>query len=225
MSARIITVLNFKGGSGKSTISMNLAGTLARRGAKVLVCDADPQGTATRWATSADEAKPFPASIAGLGAAGSKVSMELRKFVGDYEWIVVDCPPAVDSPIPLSALSVSDLGLVPVIPSPLDLWATLGIRDVFATAEGVNPNLLARLVVNQCPPNTNLSKEVLDALPEFGIELCRTQIHQRTAFRQAAVVGGTVHDLDKTASQAIGEIDALTDEVLEILGVQARGEG
>ena len=115
MAARIITVLNFKGGSGKSTISMHLAGTLARRGAKVLVVDADPQGTSLRWAASADESKPFPASMAGLGAAGSKVDMEIRKYVGDYEFIIVDCPPAVDSPIPLSALSVSDLGLVPVI--------------------------------------------------------------------------------------------------------------
>ena len=202
MSARIVTVLNFKGGSGKSTISMHLAGTLARRGNKVLVVDADPQGTSLRWAASADESKPFPAAVAGLGAAGSKVAMELRKFVGDYDYLIVDCPPAVDSPIPLSALSVSDLGLVPVIPSPLDMWATLGIRKVVEVAMGVNPDLVTRLVVNQCT----------------------AQIGQRTAFRQAAVVGGTVHDLDKNAAPAVAEIDALTDEALALLGVKASAQ-
>ena len=92
------------------------------------------------------------------------------------------------------------------------------------TAEAVNPELITRLVVNQCQPNTNLAKEVLDVLPEFGISLCETNIHQRTAFRQAAVVGGTVHDLDKSAALAIAEIDALTDEALELLGVKARAE-
>jgi chromosome partitioning protein len=225
MSARITTVLNFKGGSGKSTISMHLAGTLAKRGAKVLVCDADPQGTSLRWAASADEGKPFPAAVAGLGAAGSKVNMEIRKFVADYDHIIVDCPPAVDSPIPLSALSVSDLGLVPIIPSPLDMWATLGIRKVVEVAQGINTDLAARLVVNQCQPNTTLAREVLDVLPEFGIELCSTWIHHRTAYRQAAVIGGTVHDIGSAAAQAITEIDALTEEVLGLLGLGEHSAG
>ncbi len=94
MTAKIITVCNQKGGSGKTTLSMQLAGTLARRKNKVLVVDADPQGTATRWAASASDENPFPASVIGLSAANEKVHREVKKFVGDYDFIVIDCPPA-----------------------------------------------------------------------------------------------------------------------------------
>src|SRR2546423_12417101 len=97
MAAKIIAVVNQKGGSGKTTLSMQLAGSLARRGSKVLVVDADPQGTATRWAASADDEKPFPASVVGLSAASTKVHREVRKFVPDYQYIIIDCPPAADS--------------------------------------------------------------------------------------------------------------------------------
>ena len=84
MPAKIITVANQKGGSGKTTVSMQLAGTLARRGYRVLVVDADPQATATRWAASASDEIPFPASVVGLSAANEKVHREVRKFIDDY---------------------------------------------------------------------------------------------------------------------------------------------
>jgi chromosome partitioning protein len=66
----------------KTTLSMQLSGSLARRGHDVLVVDADPQGTATRWAASAEDDKPFPATVAGLAAAGGKVNREVKKYVG-----------------------------------------------------------------------------------------------------------------------------------------------
>ena len=125
MAAKIIAVVNQKGGSGKTTLSMQMAGALARRGKKVLVVDADPQGTATRWAASAEDDNPFPAAVVGLSAASEKVHREVRKFVDNYDFILIDCPPAADSPVPQSALLVADLALVPIIPSPLDMWAAM----------------------------------------------------------------------------------------------------
>lgn len=194
MSAKIIVVTNQKGGSGKTTLSMQLAGSLARRGNKVLVVDADPQGTATRWAAAADDDKPFPASVVSLSAASSKVHREVKKFIGDYDFIVIDCPPAADSPVPQSALLVADLALVPIIPSPLDMWAAVGIRQVIENVGGINEDLKSRLVINQCQPNTTLAREALEILPEFGIELCPAYIHQRQVYRQSAVFGQSVHD-------------------------------
>jgi len=217
MTAKIITVCNQKGGSGKTTLSMHLAGTLARRKNKVLVVDADPQGTATRWAASADDDKPFPASVVGLSAASEKVHREVKKFVENYDFIIIDCPPAADSPVPQSALLIADLALVPIIPSPLDLWASVGIRKVIENVGDINETLKARLVVNQCQPKTNLAKEALEVLPEFGIAVCKNYLRQRTAYRQSAVFGQTVQDFGSKAAEAIAEVEALTDEILSVL--------
>lgn len=214
MPAQIIAVVNQKGGAGKTTVSMQLAGTLGRRGRKVLVIDADPQGTATRWAASAADEAPFPATISGLSAAGDKVHREAKKYVDDFELIVIDCPPAADSPVPQSALLIADVGLVPVVPSPLDLWASVGIGKVIDGLRDLNEALRPLIVVNQCQPQTAIAKEALEVLPQFGMPVLATRLHQRTAYRQAAVFGGTVHDLGPRAAPAIAEVDALTDEIL-----------
>jgi chromosome partitioning protein len=222
MAAKIIAVVNQKGGSGKTTLSMQLAGALARRGNKVLVVDADPQGTATRWAASAEDEKPFPASVVGLSAASTKVHREVRKFVDDYRYIIIDCPPAADSPVPQSALLVADLALVPVIPSPLDMWAAVGIREVISNVGDINEDLKSRLVINQLQPNTTLAKEALEVLPEFGIESCNTYMRQRQVYRQSAVFGQTVHDFGSKAAAAVEEVEALADEALAILSGKER---
>ena len=217
MPAQIIALVNQKGGSGKTTISMQLAGALSRRKGRVLVVDADPQGTATRWAASSEDEKPFPAAVVGLSAANNKVHREVRKFVDNYDYIIIDCPPAADSPVPQSALLVADLALVPIIPSPLDMWAAVGIREVISTVSDLNEELRARLIINQCQPNTTLAQEALEVLPEFGIDLCNTYLRQRQVYRQSAVFGQTVHDFGSKATAATEEIEALTDEVLALL--------
>ena len=116
-TARIIALVNQKGGPGKTTLAMHLAGELARRGARVMVADADPQATATRWAAAAPEDLPFPAAVAGLAATDGRIH---REFIDVFDFVVVDCPPSADSPVSQSALLVADLALVPVIPSPPD---------------------------------------------------------------------------------------------------------
>ena len=120
MAASSITVFNQKGGAGKTTLSMQLAGTLAHRSHKVLVVDTDPQGTATRWSASAPQDKTFPAAVNGLSAAGAMVHREVRKFVDDYRFIIIDCPPALESVVPESALLISDIALVPIKALPGD---------------------------------------------------------------------------------------------------------
>jgi chromosome partitioning protein len=217
MTAKIIAVVNQKGGSGKTTISMQLAGAIARRGNKVLVVDADPQGTATRWAASAEDNTPFPAPVVGLSAASAKVHREVKKFVEDYDCIIIDCPPAADSPVPQSALLIAELALVPIIPSPLDMWAAVGIRQVIVNVNDINESLQARLVLNQCQPNTTLTQETLEVLPQFGIELTKAQIRHRQVYRQSAVFGQTVHNFGNKASAAIEEIEDLTSEIFHIL--------
>ncbi len=217
MTSKIITVANQKGGAGKTTIAMQLAGTFAKSDYRVLVVDADQQGTATRWAASAEDDKPFPAAVINLSATGGKLHREVKKFVGDYQIIIIDCPPAADSPVPQSALLISDIAIVPVIPSPLDMWASVGIRQVIENVQDINESLSARVVINQHQSQTNLARDVMEILSDFGIDLAESRLHQRVAFRQSPVIGGTVHDFGKKAQQAADEINNLADEVLKIL--------
>jgi chromosome partitioning protein len=182
------------------------------------VADADIQSNACRWAAAAEDENPFPATVVGVGAAGGKLHRELKKVVGDYAYIIVDCPPAADSPVPASALLVSNLVIVPVIPSPLDMWASVAIRKVVENSLDLNEALSARLVINQCVPHTSLSKDAQEVLPQYGIKLFDTYVRQREVYRQSALFGQTVHHFGAKAQAAIDEIEALTDEVLGILG-------
>lgn len=218
MNTKIIAIVNQKGGCGKTTITMQLAGALGNDNKKVLVVDADPQGTATRWATNADDEKPFPATMSGLSAAGSKVHREVKKYIGEYEYILIDCPPAVDSPTPQSALMIADLALVPVIPSPADLWAAIGIQELIQRISDINETLVSRLVANMCQANTTVNEEALKILDSFGIDKLESRLCLRTAYRQSAIFGGTVFDI-KGAEKATEEIKSLKKEVLSLLKV------
>ena len=220
MKAKVIAVVNQKGGAGKTTVAMQLAGSLARQNFKILVVDADPQGTSTRWAASADDDTPFPATVVGLSAAQGKLHREVKKLMGDYHYVIIDGPPAADSPVAQSALMIADLALVPIIPSPLDMWASLGIKKAIEDATDMNENLKSRLVVNQCQPSTRLASDVLDLLQQFGIPMAVSQFHQRTVYRESAVFGKTEHDMGYKAKPAIDEVEMLTKEVIYLL--QAR---
>ncbi len=221
MTARIVAVTNQKGGSGKTTVAMVLAGTWGRRGRRVMVIDADAQGTATQYAASAPDDRPFPASVSGLSAAGDKIHREIRKHVEDYDVIVVDCPPSVDAVTPQSALLVADLALIPVVPSPADLWAAVGTRQLIERIGVINQTLASRLVINASQPQIRLTRAVIDELDDFGIERLPATLASRTAFRQAMALGLAIQDLGSAAKAAAEEAEALADAVDAVLAQPA----
>jgi chromosome partitioning protein len=215
--AKIIAVVNQKGGVGKTTLSMQLAGTFSRRKKKVLVIDADRQGSAIRWAANATDDEPFPASVAGLSTADAKVHREVKKFINDYDIIIIDCPPAVESPVPQSALMIADLALVPILPSPPDLAAAVAMCELINNLKDVNEELKARVVVNGYKPRTTLSRSTQEVVPEFGVPVCKAYVQEREVYRQSAGLGQTVHYFGAQADAAITEMDNLATEVERIL--------
>lgn len=214
MSARVIAVVNQKGGAGKTTVAMLLAGSLGERGARVLVADADPQNTASHWAGISGE---FPAEVEDVSGDEGKLHKQLRKRVDDFDYIVIDSPPAATAPVTHSALKAAHLALVPIVPSPLDIWAAARIRDAIFEVMQKNPALQARVVLNQLQPNTLMSREILALLPQFGVPLLSATLRQRTVYRECAAQGVTVGSLGSRAEMAAKEVDFLRRRVLALL--------
>lgn len=217
MPARIITIANQKGGAGKTTLAMSISGALAMRGHKVLVVDADAQGTATQWAGSAPEAKPFPATVISLAHAKGKLHQMLKPLVADYDFIVIDCPPSVEEQASQSALLVSDVCLVPLQPTPADLWATVGIFELVNKALTINPELKAFAVANRVA-SSNLSKQVLDVMKDNEIQLLETRLGNRTSYQESTIRGTTPHHLGAAHKVAAAEVDALLADVFTKMG-------
>lgn len=212
--AYVITVANQKGGSGKTTISMNLAGALARRGYKTLVVDADKQNSAVLWSGNSETG--FPATVVNL-AENKNIHNEVGRLAKDYHFIIVDCPPAADSLVSVRVMPVSDLVLIPLVPAPIDMWATTALKIAIDQAQALNPNLQARIVMNRCQVRTRLTREVLEVAKDIGIPLLSTLIRQRVAFSEMPGAGATVFDYMSAAPDAVAEIEAMTNEVIEII--------
>jgi len=224
--AKITTVFNQKGGSGKTTLTMQLGGTIQMRGYNTLIIDMDPQGTASRHSASAPDDKAFPAQVISLAAHGGKMHREVARHAGAYDVILIDCPPAADSPAPQSAMLVSDLALIPVIPAPGDMWATETAKLLVENARIHNENLVARIVPNLVR-HTALAKELLAVMAkDEDCPVTKTLLELRNAYCECLLRGGTVHDVPLRQSKAaIAEVEALTTEVLGLLNLPAYKKG
>lgn len=225
MAAKIIVLCNKKGGPGKTTLAINIGATLAEKG-EVILIDADPQQSAVKWNSSAPEDAPLPMTV--MGYHQEKVHQAIRKVVDRYDYILVDTPPSslAVSTITRSALIAADLVLVPVTPSPLDIWEAMTISELLEEInqmrEGgkVEP-LQAWIVINKLKSRTTLGAEVKAALGNIGIPVIKTVIHEREAYKHAVVDGCTVLNLKgggDGAKAAAEEIRALVKEVVRIIG-------
>jgi chromosome partitioning protein len=216
MSAQIIAVANQKGGCGKTTTSMSLAGELAERGHKVLVADADKQNTSVMWARAATDDAPFPATVLSFSAYGATLHREIQRQLDNYDYIIIDAPPSVESVVPQSALLIANIVIIPLPPSPPDLWSSQGIKTLIQNAQVVNEGLIPVVLINKMQ-RTALSRAVMDELENFGFPILNTKLALRTAYQEASISGSTLKGLGRSAKPAGLEIKALADEILTLL--------
>lgn len=210
MTSTIFSISNQKGGTGKTTLTMNFAAGLAKRG-RTLVIDADPQGSAGMWASLASEDKPFPVSV--ISVAGN-LAREVKRFSSDYQYIVIDCPPTLETDATCAAMMVSDVVLIPTLPSPVDLWASLKLAKTIEQIKLSHPSLRTYLVINQLEPRSALSRGMQQALSEFDIPALEASMRRRAIYRNSALEGVSVFCMGKRAEPAAQEVSAIIEEVL-----------
>ena len=205
----VIAVVGNKGGAGKTTLSINLAAGLSKQ-TSVAIVDADPQGSALQWRAIADEAGTLP-----VFPASEELHALTASLLMNHQYIVIDCPPSVHAAETSAALEISNLALVPVQPSPMDLWATVHIERAISSARETNPSLRAMLVINQLETRTTLSRLVREALDVIALPVADSALQRRAIYRNSALEGRSVFDMGRRGIDAVTEIDQLIHEVTQ----------
>lgn len=213
---KTISVVNQKGGVGKTTVAVNLLAELAA-GTSALLIDADPQASAAGWVSRAPEDRSYPGRWREVTDAEE---LKTIPSLAGFDWTVIDGPPSLGSPLMDVALAVADLAIIPVTPSVIDLMSM-----VEATAVSVqkaltdNPNLFFAVLINRRQPGTTMAQEVRGALEAEGIPVFNTEWSQSTAHVSAAAEGIPVSRYRGwNWRAAYREVSALADEVREVLG-------
>ncbi|EPD8582822.1 TPA: AAA family ATPase [Salmonella enterica subsp. enterica serovar Infantis] len=206
----VIAVLNQKGGSGKTTIATHLARALQLDGKDVLLVDSDPQGSARDWAAVRED---NPLAVVGIDRP--TIDRDL-KAIGRKDFVVIDgAPQAAD--LAVSAIKAASFILIPVQPSPYDIWATADLVElVKQRIEVTDGRLQAAFVVSRAIKGTRIGAEVTDALNGYGLPVLESRITQRVIYPGTAAAGTTVMD-DEPEGDAAREVRALMAEITQKL--------
>lgn len=206
---KVISVLNQKGGSGKTTIATHLARAIQLKGFSVLLVDSDPQGSSRDWA-AVNEENPVPV----VGIDRPTIERDLKR-IAEKDYVIIDgAPQAAD--LAISAIKASDIIIIPVQPSPYDIWATSDLVDlVKQRIEMTDGKLKAAFVVSRTIKGTKIGKEISVALSDYGLPVLETSITQRVIYPTSASMGSSVLDEEPTG-EASKEINNLINEILSI---------
>ena len=207
---KVISVLNQKGGAGKTTIATNLAHALKLDNNKVLLVDSDPQGSLRDWNESNGGEL-----IAVIGLDRETLPKDLKAVSQNYDFVVIDGAPQI-AKMSAAAVKASDLILIPVQPSPYDVWACADLVDIVTARQEVTEGKpLAYFVISRAIKKTKLSGEIKSALEGYELPILKSFTTQRVAYPTTASSGLTV--LTDIKSDAASEVITIKNEILEIL--------
>jgi len=202
----IISFVNQKGGVGKTTTAINLGASLVRKNRSLVLIDADPQGSATYW-HAVENNRAFDVLHYPMPVQNSDIEMIAANHVD----VLIDAPPAIGE-ITESVLSVSDLVIVPVSPSSLDIWSCRETLEMIQEVGQAKPNIEARLLITKKIPGTRVGREAREAVGVFGFDLLKTELCQRVAYIDAVTNGVSVMQY-APSSKAAAEIEDLCAEI------------
>lgn len=208
---KVIAVLNQKGGSGKTTIATHLARALQMEGADVLLVDSDPQGSARDWSASREDQ---PLIVVGIDRP--TIDRDVKKVARKVDFVVIDgAPQAAD--LAISAIKAADFVLIPVQPSPYDIWAAAELVDlVKQRMDMTDGKLQAAFVVSRAIKGTRIGNEVTNALADYELPILNARITQRVCYPGTAAKGMTVLETDPTGDAA-AEMRDLAQEIRQKL--------
>jgi chromosome partitioning protein len=203
---KVIAVAQQKGGSGKTMLTAQLAVALSA-GHSVAVLDIDPQNSLTIWGKLRAGAPKASAAIGCVTVSGWRLGIELDKLKASHDIVLIDTPPVIDSDA-RRAIRASDLVLVPLNPSPPDLWAAEGTLKLAAEEKRK-----VALVFNRAPAASRLRKRMEAAIAARGLRLLATALANRAGFANAFADGLGVTEA-APASPAADEMRGLADELI-----------
>lgn len=206
----IVALLNQKGGVGKTTLALHLAGHWAGQGRRVIVVDGDPQGSALDWSAQR-AAEGLPRLFGVVGLPRETLHREAVELAAQADHLVIDAPPRVAGLL-RAALFASDLALVPIQPSPLDGWASAEMLKLIEQARIFRPEIRARFVLNRYPARTVIARATTESLADHDPPLLPQHVGQRVIFADAMRTGRLVHELD-AGGPAAREIAALASAI------------
>jgi chromosome partitioning protein len=205
----IYAFLNQKGGVGKTTLSLHVASALARS-KRVLLIDADPQQSAMKWSTVRSGRVDF----AVIGMAKATLHKEIVSLGANYDHVVIDGPPRVTE-LARSIIIASDVVVIPVQPSPFDVWAAAETVDLIKEARIYKENLKAVIAINRKIVNTAIGRDVREALASLEVPILDADVAQRVGFAEAVAGGQTVLDTDPDGTAA-REVISLVRELVNL---------